>query len=98
MPMSEKNEAGEPLDRGLQMSDLPEDERLTDMLTAYIDGSLEGANLEEFEQLLKNNGALAREVESMRGVEQQLKLLGAEVLEEPIPEALLAAVRRGFKE
>ncbi len=98
MPMSEKNEAGETLDHGMLLSDLLGDERLRDMLSAFIDDRLEGAELEEFQQLLNDNETLAREVKSMRGVEEQLKLLGAEVLDEPIPEALLEAVRRGFKE
>jgi anti-sigma factor RsiW len=80
------------------MSCLLRDERLAGMLSAYLDGALAGAELEEFKQLLDNNGALAREVEHMRRVEEELTLLGAEILEEPIPPALLDAVRRGFKE
>jgi anti-sigma factor RsiW len=97
MPMSEKNEADGPSNCGSQLSYLLRDERLAGMLSAYLDGALTGAELEEFKLLLNADGSLEREIENMRRVEEELKLLGAEILDEPIPPALLDAVRRGFK-
>ena len=46
----------------------------------------------EFETLLRNNEALSREIAEMRRIDRQLTGLGADILDEPIPEALLEAL------
>ena len=61
----------------------------------YVDNGLEGDELTEFETLLLENPALAREVEEMRRVEDALRLIGEDVLREPIPDQLLQVLRAG---
>jgi anti-sigma factor RsiW len=99
MPKMEKDEPsnGRQLEK-LTMSQLLRDERLADMLSSYLDKGLRGRELTEFEALLLENPAIAREVEDMRRVEEALKLMGEDVLHEPIPPMLLEALRGGFKE
>ncbi len=46
----------------------------------------------ELETLLRNNEALSREIAEMRRIDRQLTGLGADILAEPIPEALLEAL------
>jgi anti-sigma factor RsiW len=70
------------------------DERVAAMASAYLDGKLQGAELEEFQSLLKENEAIAREVDEMRQIEHQLREIGAALLLEPIPEALLRSFSR----
>ena len=70
------------------------DERLASAVSAYLDGELTGDELVEFETLLRNDEALSREIAAMRRIDQQLTGLGADVLDEPIPEALLEALAR----
>lgn len=105
MPKMEKDE---PDDAGpqdaehrfekLKMSQLLRNERLAGMLSSYLDNGLEGEALTEFEALLLENPGLAREVEEMQRVEQALKLIGQDVLDEPVPGYLLDAVRQALKE
>jgi anti-sigma factor RsiW len=70
------------------------DERVAAMVSAYLDGKLQGGELEEFESLLRENKAIAREVDEMRQIENQLREIGAAILSEPIPEALLKSFSR----
>jgi anti-sigma factor RsiW len=93
MTMIKNDQADEALRDGLEMSEILQDERLAAMLSAYLDGALEGEDLQEFKRLLLLNGNLAREVEEMLRVEGQLKLLGEDVLNEPVPPALLNALQ-----
>jgi anti-sigma factor RsiW len=90
----EKDNADEPRHQGGKVTPLLQDERLLAMLSAYLDGGLEGEELTEFERLLRENKGLAREVENMRWIENQLKCLAGDVLDEPIPESLLNTLRR----
>ncbi len=60
----------------------------------YLDGRLAGEELEKFETHLKSNDALARELQGMRNIESQLVKMGADILTEPVPEALLEAFQR----
>jgi anti-sigma factor RsiW len=67
------------------------DERLAAEISAYLDGELEGKDLEEFESLLKSNPALGREVQEMRAIELRLMEMDADILSEPVPDAMLEA-------
>jgi anti-sigma factor RsiW len=69
-----------------------QDEGLASVVSSYLDGELSGEELVEFETLLLNNEALSREIAEMRRIDQQLTGLGADILAEPIPEALLEAL------
>lgn len=70
------------------------DEGLAATVSAYLDGELTGEDLVEFETLLRNDDALSREIAEMRRIDRQLTELGAEILDEPIPDALLEALTR----
>ncbi len=70
------------------------DERLASVVSAYLDGELAGKELAEFEALLRNDEALSHEVAGMRRISQQLTTLGTEILDEPIPDAMLEALAR----
>jgi anti-sigma factor RsiW len=70
------------------------DEGLTAKVSAYLDGELHGPELAQFEALLQADRALALEVAGMRRIGRHLAKLGADVLEEPIPEALLETLSR----
>ena len=93
MPMTERKQAGE---RGgdPRRLEILDDERLAATVSAYLDGQLMGEELEDFETLLKTNPILAREVQEMRNIELQLMDMGADILAEPVPEALLEALSR----
>ena len=69
-----------------------QDEGLAAVVSSYLDGELTGEELVEFETLLRNNDALSREIAEMRRIDWQLTGLGADILDEPIPEALLEAL------
>ena len=71
-----------------------QDEGLASVVSSYLDGELSGEELVEFETLLRNNEALSREIAEMRSIDRQLTGLGADILAEPIPEALLEALAR----
>ena len=95
MPKIEKEKPinGELKFENLKMSPLLLDKRLAGLLSLYLDNSLSGDELIEFDALLLEKPELAREVEEMQRVEQGLKLMGQEILQEPVPEALLKALR-----
>ena len=88
--MTEKKALGE---RGAEpkQADIVGDESMAAMVSAYLDGELEGEDLAEFESLLKSNPALAREVQDMRNIESRLIEMGADILSEPLPDAMLEA-------
>jgi anti-sigma factor RsiW len=92
MPMTDEIQSGEPGARDCSTSPIAKDERLTAMVSAYLDGELRGKELEEFEELLRNDQALAREIAEIRQIELQLATMGADILEEPIPQAILDAL------
>jgi anti-sigma factor RsiW len=94
MPMTDKDQSGEPSDSDPCPSPVSKDDRLTAPVSAYLDGELAGRELEEFEALLRDNQALARRVAEMRQIELQLTQMGVDILEEPIPEAMLEALSR----
>ncbi len=68
------------------------------MVSAYLDGELTGKDLVEFEKLLQSDQALSREIAEMRRIDRQLTGLGADILIEPIPEALLEPLARAEAE
>jgi anti-sigma factor RsiW len=70
------------------------DDRLAAAVSAYLDGQLMGEDLAEFESLLEKDESLAREVKEMRKIEVKLMEMGAEILSEPIPDTLIAALTR----
>jgi anti-sigma factor RsiW len=84
---------GEPRSK---LSALLEDEVMAEELAAYLDGTLRGARLDLIQGLIDADSDLAREVEQLRRVNMSLKTLGAEIIDEPIPDSLLATVRNGF--
>jgi anti-sigma factor RsiW len=53
-----------------------------------------GQALADFETLLNANEALFREVAEMRRINHWLADIGADILSEPVPEALLAPLSR----
>ncbi len=85
---------GDPTGANPKQVGILKDERLAAMLSAYLDGELEGKDLEEFESLLRANPALAREVQDMRNIELRLMEMGADILSEPLPEAMLEAISK----
>jgi anti-sigma factor RsiW len=94
MPKIEKTqtgvqECGEP-----EMFPLAQDEELAAMVSAYLDGELDGQALADFEALLHANEALSREVAEMRRINRCLTDIGADILSEPVPEALLVPLSR----
>lgn len=70
------------------------DDRLAAMVSAYLDGELAGEERAEFVALLHCDEGLSREVADMRRIDHQLTELGNDILSEPIPEALLAPLKR----
>jgi hypothetical protein len=92
MPMTDKDQSGEPSDSDSFPSPVSKDERLTALVSAYLDGELAGKEFDEFEALLRDNLNLAREVAEMRQIELQLTKIGADILQEPIPVAMLEAL------
>ncbi len=94
MPMTKKNRPGAPKIADGGQSLVSQDERLAATVSAYLDGELTGADLAGFEELLRNNAALSREVMDMRRLDRQLTELGADILAEPIPDILLEPLSR----
>ena len=94
MPFREQKKFGEPLSAGTKQSGILKDEGLAVKVSAYLDGQLEGKDLEEFKALLRENASLAREVHEMRIIELRLMEMGADILSEPVPEALLGALSK----
>lgn len=85
---------GDPGGVNPKRAEILKNERLLAMVSAYLDGELEGRDLEEFESLLKRDAALAREVQDMRNIELRLMEMGADILSEPLPEAMLEALSK----
>jgi len=85
---------GDPTGDNPRQAAILKDERLAAMISAYLDGELGGKDLEEFESLLKSDGALAREVQEMRSIEWRLMEMGADILDEPVPEGMLEALSK----
>ena len=85
---------GDPGGVDTKQAEILKNERLAAMVSAYLDGELEGRDLEEFESLLKSDSAFAREVQDMRDIELRLMEMGADILSEPLPEAMLEALSK----
>lgn len=64
-----------------------------EMIAAYADGELEGAERDRVEQALAEDPALARQVEAHRALKARLSAHFAPILDAPLPEALTRAVR-----
>jgi len=94
MPMKEKKMLGDPTGVNPKRAEFLKNERLAAMVSAYLDGELNRRDLEEFESLLKSDAALAREVQGMRNIELRLMEMGADILSEPLPEAMLEALSK----
>src|SRR3974377_330225 len=94
MPKIEQTRTGVQECEESEISLLARDEELAATVSAYLDGELAGQALEDFEVLLRANKALSREVAEMRRINCWLTEVGAEVLSEPVPEALLAPLSR----
>jgi anti-sigma factor RsiW len=94
MPKIEKTLTGIQECEESEISLLAQDEELAATVSAYLDGELAGQALEDFEALLGTNKALSREVAGMRRINSWLTEVGAEILSEPVPEALLAPLSR----
>ena len=92
MPITDKNKPGASKSEDSGTAQVTQDEDLADTVSAYLDGELSRADLEEFEILLRNDEALSRDVAEMRRIGGQLTELGADILAEPIPDALLQAL------
>lgn len=92
MPIREQIKLGGQDGADAKPAEILKDERLSIMVSAYLDDRLPDQDLEEFEALLESNPKLAREVQEMRGIESQLKDMGSDILLEPVPEALLEAL------
>jgi anti-sigma factor RsiW len=94
MPKIEKTQTGVQKLREPGTSLLAQDEELAATVSAYLDGELAGQALADFEALLHANEALSREVAAMQRIESWLTDIGADILSEPVPEALLAPLSR----
>jgi anti-sigma factor RsiW len=94
MPMTDQNKSGCPMSAEPAGTRVAQDERLASAVSAYLDGELKGEELAEFETLLRNDEVLSREVAGMRRIGQQLTALGADILDEPIPDTMLEALAR----
>ncbi len=94
MPMTDQKMLGDQTGANPRQAAILKDERLATMVSAYIDGELEGKDLAEFESLLKSDAAFAREVQEIRSIESRLMEMGADILEEPLPEAMLEALSK----
>ncbi len=60
---------------------------------AYLDGELSGDALEKLEKWIAGDADLAAEVEELRQLDASLRGLGADIMNEPVPEQLLSVVR-----
>ncbi len=94
MPMTDKKTLGDQRGAVAKQAEFLNNERLAATVSAYLDGELEGKDLEEFESLLKSNPGLAREVQEMRSIELRLMEMGADILAEPVPESMLEALSK----
>jgi anti-sigma factor RsiW len=94
MPKTEKTQTGIQECGESGISPLAQDEELAAAVSAYLDGELAGQALADFEALLHTNEALSREVAEMRRIDHCLTDIGADILSEPVPEALLAPLSR----
>jgi anti-sigma factor RsiW len=92
MPMTNQNKPSYRLSVEAGDARVTQDEGLASVVSSYLDGELSGEQLVEFETLLRNDEALSREIAEMRSIDRQLTGLGADILDEPIPEALLEAL------
>lgn len=64
-------------------------------LMAYVDGELDAEGVAAVEQAMREDRALASAVAAQRGLRQRLQQTYAPVLDEPVPERLLAAANAG---
>src|SRR5262249_11939986 len=94
MPKIEKTQTGVQKCGDSEISLLAQDEALAATVSAYLDGDLSGQALADFEALQHANEALFREVAEMRRINNWLADIGADILSEPVPEALLAPLSR----
>jgi anti-sigma factor RsiW len=94
MPKTEKTQTVVQKSGESGISLLAQDEELASTVSAYLDRELEGQALIDFEALLHANESLAREVAEMRRIDHCLTEIGAGILSEPVPEALLAPLSR----
>ena len=94
MPMTDKKMLGDSTGTNPRQAGILKDERLATTVSAYLDGELEGNDLDEFESLLKSDAGLAREVQEMRSIESRLMEMGTDILAEPVPEAMLKALSK----
>jgi anti-sigma factor RsiW len=94
MPMTDPKRPGRLSCNELGSGQPALEEGFTAKVSAYLDGELYGQDLAQFEALLKADEALALEVAGMRRIGQQLTKLGADILAEPIPDALLETLTR----
>jgi anti-sigma factor RsiW len=94
MPKTEKTQAGVQSGEEAGKSLLEQDEELAAMVSAYLDGELEGQALADFKALRRANEALSREIAVLERINSGLKDIGAGILNEPVPEALLAPLSR----
>lgn len=65
-----------------------------DELSEYVDGGLSEARRAEIADWLLENPKKAAEVERLRQLNEALRGLGAEILDEPVPDRLRDVVRR----
>jgi anti-sigma factor RsiW len=94
MPKIEKTQTGVQKLGEPGISLLAQDEELAATASAYLDGELAGQALADFEALLHADEALSREVAAMQRIERWLTDIGADILSEPVPEALLVPLSR----
>ncbi len=92
MRITDKTKQGAAANSDTGASQVSRDEALAGKVSAYLDGELSGRDLMDFETLLKNDAALSREIAEMARIDRQLTQMGADILTEPIPDALLEAL------
>ena len=92
--MTDQKMLGDPTGANPKQAGILKDERLATMVSAYLDGELEGKDLDEFETLMASDAAFAREVQEMRSIESRLMEMGSDILAEPVPEAMLEALSK----
>lgn len=98
MPKTDKTKPGGSENTESGTAQIPQDENLAATVSAYLDGELSGADLAEFEMLLRDSDALSRDVAEMRRIGWQLTKLGADILAEPIPDSLLQVLVQAKRE
>lgn len=64
-------------------------------LMAYVDGELDAEQVGAVEQAMREDAAVAAAVAAHRGLRERLQQAFAPVLDEPVPERLLAAANAG---